>query len=216
MLISSVNIERLCAALTDYEERVPEELIALCNRLLFKGIEDRGENGTVIMVFGSPDCTRNRSPKAAEAFFENRAPFILLSGGKPMPDDSGLTECEAMRAQLRALGVPNERIILENKSMYTHENVMFSADIIKALFDDKAMKILAVSGASHMRRVMLNFAHYRSIFARETQVLPVPARSSSTDEGVLQMVNRGRYAAARECLALVSYVRAGYLPDVEI
>lgn len=63
MLLSSVNVGKLCEELTDYSFAVSLESIELVRKMLFANCEDTGENGDVIMVFGSPSCLRHRSPK---------------------------------------------------------------------------------------------------------------------------------------------------------
>lgn len=215
MLMSSVNIEKLCEELTDYSFAVSLDAIALVKRMLFNAAVDTGENGDVIMVFGSPTCTHHRAPKGVQLLFDKRAPYILLSGGKEIPETNH-TEAENMWMQIRGLGVKNSEIILENESMFTHENVLFSADILNSFFDGKPIRILAVSSACHMRRVMLNFEHYKSLFPAGSSWVACASSGSGADEGIWHTTSVGRYRIAQECLALVNYTRAGYLPDIAI
>lgn len=214
MKISGVNIERLCEILTDYSNPVPQAQVELANRILFEDIDDGDEKGDIIMVFGSPTCTHHRSPKAAQLYFEQRGEYVILSGGKLSVN--GKSEAENMWEQLRSLGVPNSSIILENESVYTHENVMFSSDIIRAMFASKPVTILAVTNEYHMRRVMLNFGHYLNMFSTGSRFIPVPCSSTNADRSLWSSSSKGRYIIARECLGLVTYVRAGYLEDIEI
>lgn len=215
MLMSAVNIEKLCEELTDYSFMVSLETIDLVNRMIFNAAVDTGENGDVIMVFGSPTCTRHRAPKGVQLLFDKRAPYILLSGGKEIPE-TGHSEAENMWMQLRSLGVRNSEIILENESMFTHENVLFSSDILKSFFYGNPIKILAVTSSYHMRRVMLNFEHYRSLFPEGSSWVACASNGSGADDGIWHTTSVGRYRIAKECLALVNYTRQGYLPDVMI
>ena len=55
--------------------------------------------------------------------------FIIVSGGKG--SDEVISEAEAMRRYLVDAGIPNEQIILEDKSTSTFENFKFSKEIIE-------------------------------------------------------------------------------------
>lgn len=55
--------------------------------------------------------------------------FILVSGGKG--HDELVSEAEAMRRYLVDAGIPNEQIVLEDKSTSTYENFKFSKNIIE-------------------------------------------------------------------------------------
>ncbi|MGL4452904.1 MAG: YdcF family protein [Sarcina sp.] len=55
--------------------------------------------------------------------------FILVSGGQG--HDELISEAEAMKRYLVNAGVPNEQIVLEDKSTSTYENFKFSKDIIE-------------------------------------------------------------------------------------
>lgn len=54
--------------------------------------------------------------------------FIVVSGGKG--SDELISEAEAMRRYLVDKGIPNSKILLEDKSTSTFENFKFSKDII--------------------------------------------------------------------------------------
>ncbi|MGL4656751.1 MAG: YdcF family protein [Sarcina sp.] len=55
--------------------------------------------------------------------------FIIVSGGQG--HDELISEAEAMRRYLVDAGIPNEQIILEDKSTSTYENFKFSKEIIE-------------------------------------------------------------------------------------
>ena len=55
--------------------------------------------------------------------------FIIVSGGQG--HDELISEAEAMRRYLVDAGIPNEQIVLEDKSTSTFENFKFSKDIIE-------------------------------------------------------------------------------------
>lgn len=84
---------------------------------------------------------------AARLFKAGVAPRIILSGGAP--DAPGyMTEAHAMRAFLLDLGVPNDRIVLEGKSLNTIGNIRE----VRTLVGDQ--RVALVTSAFHMPRAM--------------------------------------------------------------
>ena len=78
---------------------------------------------------------------------------IILSGGCPTPPGLEVSEAEAMAKYLIEKGVDKDMIILENKSLTTEENALFSVPIAKSL---NAKKITVITTLEHMSRNFLN------------------------------------------------------------
>ena len=78
---------------------------------------------------------------------------ILLSGGQ-VYSDSGSEAVIAGRI-LQALGVPENKILLETKSVNTTQNAIFSAEILRAR---NFKRPIVVTSAFHMNRAVLNFS----------------------------------------------------------
>ena len=77
---------------------------------------------------------------------------ILVSGGQ-VYSDSG-AEAEISARVLKSLGVPEDKIITETKSINTAQNARYSAAILR---ENNFTKPLLVTSAFHMNRAMLNF-----------------------------------------------------------
>lgn len=88
---------------------------------------------------------------ALRLYKKTNAP-ILLSGGQ-VYEDSG-AEAKIAKRMLISLGVPENDIIVEDKSVNTTQNARFSAEILRKKHFEKPM---LVTSAFHMRRAMLNF-----------------------------------------------------------
>lgn len=101
------------------------------------------EKADVIVGFGCYDEDIPR--RCAELFHAGFAPFVCFSGGLGRNTDKLWTKSEAERfaAIAMAEGVPAERIILENKSTNSAENLLFTPKIL-AEMGVKAEKIIAV------------------------------------------------------------------------
>lgn len=77
---------------------------------------------------------------------------ILVSGGQ-VYSDSG-PEAQIARRILLSLGVPDDKILVETKSINTTQNAKFSTEILR---EHGLSKPLLVTSAFHMKRSVLNF-----------------------------------------------------------
>ena len=101
------------------------------------------EKADVIVGFG---CYDEDIPKrCAELFHKGFAPFVCFSGGLGRNTDKLWSKSEAERfaAIAMAEGVPENRIILENKSTNSAENLLFTPKVLEEM-GIKAEKIIAV------------------------------------------------------------------------
>lgn len=213
MKISQIDIQKL---LSDIALGAPKpEAAEIVDRLLFRGLEDAGQCGDFALVFGSPTCTRRRGPLGASLVLSERAEFLLLSGGKALPGLK-ITEAEAMKAAALEAGVPENKIFIENASMFTHENVSFSAELMKKIITGRPLRILAVTSGYHMRRAMLNFSHFLDCFPTGSEFYPCPAESEHAGRESWSLTQKGRDIVSQQCRSLYEYVGLGYLPDIEI
>jgi uncharacterized SAM-binding protein YcdF (DUF218 family) len=81
---------------------------------------------------------------------EGRVKKLLLSGGSgsiEMPFDK---EAIHIKDFLVKMGIPEEKIIIENESKNTYENVIFTKKIIDSL--NTGNKVLLITSAFHMKR----------------------------------------------------------------
>ena len=80
----------------------------------------------------------------------------VLSGGQG--DDETVSEAESMRAYLESRGIEKDRLLIEDRSTSTLENIRFSA----ALLEEKELtgkKLCAVSNDFHVKRILLQADH---------------------------------------------------------
>lgn len=78
---------------------------------------------------------------------------ILLSGGQ-VYEDTG-AEAKIAKRVLMSLGVPENKILTETKSINTSQNARFSAEILR---EQGLSHPILVTSAFHMKRSVLNFA----------------------------------------------------------
>lgn len=80
-------------------------------------------NGTVPSL-----SLQYRIDAAAQYLLKNEETIVIVSGGQGPDED--ISEAEAMRKGLVAQGIEAERIILEDQSTSTYENIIFSKKLI--------------------------------------------------------------------------------------
>ena len=82
---------------------------------------------------------------------QNPDAHIIVCGG--LGSGAIITEAEAMARYLTARGIPPERIILEDRSTSTYENLKFAKEILDAYFPD-GFRAVVVSNDFHIYRAV--------------------------------------------------------------
>ncbi|MFR5119759.1 MAG: hypothetical protein ACLTD2_07075 [Ruminococcus sp.] len=76
------------------KENITPEIV---DKLLFKGLDYKGETADVIIVLGSRKACDYRVPLAAKLFHEGKAPHLIFCGGKVQKTSLGdMAEYKAM------------------------------------------------------------------------------------------------------------------------
>ena len=103
---------------------------------------------------------------AADLYLDEKAPLIISSGGSIAWQQIGdSTPAQEMADLLIRFGVPEEDIILQARSNNTHEDAIYSAEILNEM---GIKRIILVTSASHMPRSVALFVH------EGFEVIPAP------------------------------------------
>ncbi len=99
---------------------------------------------------------------------------IIVSGGYDY-DEATLTEAEGMKGYLVAQGIPEERILLENKATSTYENLLFS----QHMMDEQGFRSAVIITHSYHGARALDISQYLQyedpvISTTESEVLWMP------------------------------------------
>ncbi len=103
-------------------------------------------------VYGEqPSLALQRRLQGALAYLE-RCPesTVIVSGG--MGSGENITEAEAMHTWLLAKGIPEERILMEDRASSTYENLAYSFALIRQRGDDPDGNVAIVSSDYHLCR----------------------------------------------------------------
>ncbi len=131
-----------------------------------------------------------RIDAAAEYAKENADTILIASGGQGPAED--ITEAEAIRRELVDKGIPESRILLEDQSTNTNENIKFSKQFIP---EDAKLGVI-VTNDYHL---------YRSIQIAKDAGLKVEGLPAKTPQITLLK------AYSREYLSVTKYYVEKYL-----
>src|SRR5260370_30888639 len=98
----------------------------------------------LLFVFGTREDVARRVDEAVRLWREGFFRWSIVSGG--VTPGSKLSECEIIRAAMVARGIPPERILGEDRSTNTGENVIFSLPIIDAALGLKNIRSVICLG----------------------------------------------------------------------
>jgi uncharacterized SAM-binding protein YcdF (DUF218 family) len=126
---------------------------------------------------------------AVALYRAGKAPLLLLTGGNAQGYES---EAVSMQRMLLAMGIPGDAMVLEKRSRNTHQNAVYSAEILHAL---DAHRVLLVTSAYHMRRARFEFERQGfTVFPAATDYQLVEAPNTLLDwlpdAGSLQQTTR--------------------------
>ncbi|MDX6575886.1 MAG: hypothetical protein QOE96_1839 [Blastocatellia bacterium] len=122
------------------------------------------EKADVILVLCSHD--RKVAARGAELFLDQWAPLLIFSGGLGSITRNIWTEPEADQFARIAieLGVPKDRILVENRSTNTGENIRFTREMLQGLTIDPQSFILVQKPYMERR----SFATFRKLWPEKS------------------------------------------------
>lgn len=125
--------------------------------IIAEGYFAKPQPGDAIIVLGAKligaepsTMLRLRLDEAIRLYRRNYAPMIIVSGARGY--DEEVSEADAMRNYLVTNGIPADRIIIEDQSFNTYQNLTNSKKLMREQGWEKA---IIVSNASHIRRALI-------------------------------------------------------------
>jgi uncharacterized SAM-binding protein YcdF (DUF218 family) len=126
----------------------------------------------------------------AKLYQEGAAPKIILTGGRIQWYGGDSSEAESMATILELFDIPRDDMILESRSLNTHENAIFTKEILQR---EQLKRILLVTSAAHMPRSL-------AIFRREKiDAIPAPADFMVSDRNLIE----SSYSKQSQILSLI-------------
>ncbi|MCL2827936.1 MAG: YdcF family protein [Oscillospiraceae bacterium] len=117
---------------------------------------DHGEDVVIVLGAGlrGEEVGRplaSRLDTAIVYWHKNPHAYIIVCGG--LGSGAVITEAEAMARYLIARGIPTERILLEDRSTSTYENLKFAKEILNEYFPD-GFRAVVVTNDFHIYRAV--------------------------------------------------------------
>ncbi len=161
--------------------------------------EIRGQPGAMIilgcqvMSSGVPSVLlKDRLDTALEYWQDHPDMIVVTSGG--MGYNEPVSEARCMADYLMERGVPEENILLEDRSFSTYENLRFSMELLAAEGYDTTGEVMVVSNGFHLARVRMLWGRVGS---GELSVLAAP---SSHQPSKIRMYIREPFALVKSFL----------------
>lgn len=138
-----------------------------------------GENETVIVLGCSvkgdvPSLMLKKRIEAAYGYLEENPQSVAILSGGQGPDED-ISEAYCMERELIAMGISQERLIQEDKSTNTYENIRNSKEFIDA--NELGDKVVIVSSDFHQKRASMiaaDFGLEASAVSAKTDIYSVP------------------------------------------
>lgn len=112
--------------------------------------------GCQVKPWGPSVLLQDRLDKALEYWEDHPDILIVVSGGQG-PDEPS-TEAQAMYDYLVDKGVDGERILKEERSRNTCENLLYTFELLKEMgYQEEMGQVLVVSNGFHLTRVRMLF-----------------------------------------------------------
>jgi uncharacterized SAM-binding protein YcdF (DUF218 family) len=126
----------------------------------------------------------------AKLYQDGAAPKIILSGGRIQWYGGDSSEAKSMATILELFDIPRADMILESRSLNTHDNAIFTKEILQR---EQLKRILLVTSAAHMPRSL-------AIFRRaKIDAIPAPADFMVSDRNLIE----SRYSKQSRILSLI-------------
>ena len=182
--------------------------------ILYGVSRDDGACADVALVLGgNPNHCGERAYKAAELWHAGRIKTLIPSGGVEWDfEGKRISEAQYLAGILRAEGVPEDAILVEDRATTTKENMLYGTILFNKTFKIQNVKsVMIVTSASHLRRSM----GLGTLFLpRSVKVVGCPA-TVPTDPLAVLATEHGKYWALRELPLWKSLVDNGLIDEIE-
>ena len=169
------------------------------------------QTSDIIAVLGSSDL--RCAEWGAKLWLDGWAPLLVMSGGRGrLTAHWERTEAEAFGAVAEKLGVPRERIILEDRSGNTGENVRFTRRLVERA-GLSPRRCIAVHTPHMERRSLATFLHFWPELQVRVTSPPISLeRYPTRGVSLARMVHR----LAGEVHRMLEYPPRGYQAALEV
>ena len=133
--------------------RLPLLTDAQKHQIVYGHWQDDGKPADAALLLGTFRC-EERVAAAAQLYHMGRVPCIVPTGGVEWDyEGERLSEARYMAKLLRAAGVPEEAILLEDEARTTKENMLYGTIQLSRTFHlENIHRVIVVTADYHLRR----------------------------------------------------------------
>lgn len=185
-----------------------EEIIKLYNWLR---MEDKPEKADLIFLFGGD--AREIGHKGLELFNADLAPMIITTGDTGTFGPNWGKPCaEVFADQMLQNGIPKEKILIQNSSTNTPEDIIHALPILEK-HDLNSKRIIIVSRPVHQRRA---YATFLEQYPNEVVLINQPCNEKLPQEMNDVELRELGFRSIQEYERLIKYADKGDLKRQEI
>lgn len=189
ILVTASNVQVANNSIASLEQQyLPQEDMPQAEAIVILGGATRNKESPRII----PDMndSGDRLLYGAKLYKDGLAPQIILTGGRIQWYGGDSSEAESMATILELMGIPRDDMILESRSLNTHENAVFTKEILE---QKNIKQILLVTSAAHMPRSL-------AIFKKEgINAIPAPADFIISDRNLTE----SQFSTQSQILSLI-------------
>lgn len=180
-------------------------IIIAANLGNFLIVNDDLHKADVIAVFSGDNGPRTE--KGVELLKEDLGDYLILSGGVVYDD---VTMAELMKNHALRIGVPEEKILLEDKASTTNENAEFTKAIIE---ENNFKSVIVVTSEYHSRRAKLAMEKALEETLIDDELVEVMVAHSTEEKFTSKWWTSGNSVliVISEYLKLIGYWLKGYI-----
>ena len=166
-----------------------------------------------LVLGGEAHFMPSRAKAAAELYHSGICKLFFTSGGVLRNTAHGiLTEAAALRAEMIALGVPSEMILVEKAATTTVENMTLSEKMVRDMLGDGRKRVAIVTSRFHERRSVL----LAKSFIKDADIWGVAGEYPSDNPAEFEDSPIICECIEKECRLLYRFVCEGLIEDFVI
>jgi len=175
--------------------------------------EPEGTFDAALVLGGASYLMKSRAKAAADLYHEGMTELLISTGGVLWKSEFGeLTEAQLLARHMKEFGVPEDKILVEDRATTTHANMKFSKQLLDVRYGVGKLRLAIVTSYFHVfRSVELARAYipeYEHVGVRAEFPFDSPELFMHDEE----MTTR----VTRECGFLWDYASGGLIPDLSI
>lgn len=176
-------------------------------------VEPEGPFDAALILGGANFLMKSRAEAGAKLYHAGKTKLLIPTGGVLWNSEFGeMTEAQLLARYLKEFGVPEDKILVEDRATTTHANMKFSYQMLKERYGDKKLRLAIVTSYFHVvRSVKLAYA-----YIPECEHEGVRAEFPYDNPQMFMKDEEMSKRVTRECGFLWDYASGGLIGDFRL